>query len=254
MAQKSKLHEILAVEKDLENVAKNVISEGIITFTKKSDHFTGMLKILDMFDENRQKEADALKEHKELVTTVDDKISYITKAVVKYFDTIGKKEATNQVAIANLNLDDGTEIVKDVPATLLLGLESRLKRVRELYAVIPTLSPGVEWIVDTAKGDKVFKTKEPIERNKTEKKIEYKIVVPVTKEHPAQIREWAEDKPIGKFITIYWSGAITPARKSVLLSRLDEVIRCVKKARTRANCTEVQSKSVGKAIFSYINS
>ena len=55
--EKSKLHELLAVESDTESTYKKVIEEAIITFLKKADHFFGMHKVLTMFDDTKQKDA-----------------------------------------------------------------------------------------------------------------------------------------------------------------------------------------------------
>jgi hypothetical protein len=46
---------------------------------------------------------------------------------------------------------------------------------------------------------------------------------------------------------------ITPARKSELLDRIDKLLRAVKKARQRANGTEVVKVNVGKSIMDFIN-
>ena len=52
----AKLHEILAVEGDLEATAKKIINEAINTFSKKADHFIEAHRSLKMFDEERQHE------------------------------------------------------------------------------------------------------------------------------------------------------------------------------------------------------
>ena len=251
---KTKLHEVLAVEKELENEAKKVTEEAIITFQKKSDHFTSHHKKLELFDQSKSDETQAVEEHKEIVTTVEQKLNYVKKSIIRYFDAIGKKEATNQLAKANIILDNGDILIEDVPATLLLGLENRLVRIRDMYSAIPTLQPGINWVEDNDKGKNIFKSEHDQIRNKTERAINSKILVNPTKEHPAQIEKWTEDKVVGKFITTFWSGMITPADKSKFLGRIDELIRCIKKARTRANGEEVKKFPIGEKLFNYINS
>ena len=44
MSKNPKLHEVLAVEKDLMNVAEKTTKEAIVTFTKKAHHFVGHFK------------------------------------------------------------------------------------------------------------------------------------------------------------------------------------------------------------------
>ena len=60
----TKLHEILAVDGDLQEAAKKIQAETINTFTKKVEHFVGMSKTLHMFDEGRRQEEAGLAELK----------------------------------------------------------------------------------------------------------------------------------------------------------------------------------------------
>src|SRR5574343_744210 len=100
----SKLHEILAVESDLEGHYKRIVGETTNVFTKV-EHFSGAHKILTMFDEARQREAEAAEVHQELTTTVKRKLSYTEDAVVRYLDVVLQKESTNQEAKADLVVD-----------------------------------------------------------------------------------------------------------------------------------------------------
>lgn len=248
----SKLHELLAVEGDLDGVAKKVMEEAFVTFTKKVEHFIGAHKWLEMFDEDRKQEEEAFVEHKELVTTVPEKLVYISEAIIKYYDAIAQKEYTNQMARADVELD-GEAILKGMPATLLLGLESRLKFLRGIYDGIPTLAPGIEWVPDKTRSEYTWKAKELDTRHKTEKAFKYQILVQPTKEHPAQIEKWNVDTPVGNFKTEKWCGALSPASKSKLLGRVDNLIRAIKKARQRANTQEVLNVHIGETIFNYLH-
>jgi len=75
MARKQKLHELLAVESDLKNKFHQIAEETAVTFTKKADHFQGALRTLKMVDAAREHEEAAGEVRKELVTTVDDKLT-----------------------------------------------------------------------------------------------------------------------------------------------------------------------------------
>lgn len=247
---KPKLHEILAVEGDLDATAKKVVDEAITTFSKKPDHFLASLRELAMFDDARS--AENVSETKALVTTVARKLDYVRRHVVKYYDTFAKKEATNQVATADVVIE-GTTILADVPATCLLGLESKLKALRAMYEAIPTLQPGVVWEEDRSQGDDVYQGKSPEERMRTEKVVQHKVLYDATKEHPAQIEKWTADVAVGRITVKHWSGMISPAQKSGLLGRIDTLIRAVKKARQRANSTEIVDKDIGAAVFDFIH-
>lgn len=249
---KPKLHELLAVEGDLQGAASKIMDETKDTFTKRADHFTGFHKTLHMLDSAREQEAAAGEEHKELVSTVDEKLNYTSKAVIKYFDALLQKEKTNQNAKADLVVD-GVTLATDLPATFLLGLEARLKLVRDYYAAIPTLQPGIQWVPDSTQRPGVYRASTQDVRTKTEKTVKAKVLYDATDKHPAQIDKWTEDIVIGLFKTDKWSGMLSPAQKSELLGRIDSLIQGVKKARQRANHAEVESTHVGKALFDFIN-
>ena len=140
-----KLHELLAVEGDLEGTYKKIVDEAKVTFDKKGAHFFGVHRRLEMFDEDLPKAPD---EHQEMVTTVHDKLEYVNEHVVRYFDAVLQKERTNQDAKADIVVD-GVSLAKDLPATFLLGLENKLKNVRSLFQAIPTLPPGRKWEKDS---------------------------------------------------------------------------------------------------------
>jgi len=246
----AKLHELLAVEGDLEGLYRKILNETTTTFTKKQDHFLGFVRTLQLYDSNAPEIAP---EYKELDTTVDSKLNYQESHIIRYFDVVLQKELTNGSARADIIID-GTTIAKDLPATFLLGLETKLKYVRSVYDSIPTLAPGVKWETDTNKGKDVFKTSNPEETFKTEKIIEPFILHKATIEHPAQVREISKTINTGKYERTIWSGMITPARKSVILGKIDKLLQAVKKARQRANTTKVINATVGSELFNYINS
>jgi len=245
------LHELLAVEGDLAGVAKKVIDEAEHTFRQKQDHFWGSHKTLKMFNEDRENEEAAGEAHKEMVTTVDDKLKYVFEHVVNYYDAMLQKEATNQTARADLVVD-GKVLAKDVPATYLLGMESRLKALRTMCESIPTLSPGVRWIPDTERGEGVYRAEHPEVTNKTEQVLRFQEVSKATNQHKAQVETWKDNVPVGRYTTEKWCGAYSPAQKSDILGRVDQLIQAVKQARQRANTAPVIKCNVGKEIVDFI--
>jgi hypothetical protein len=246
----SKLHEVLAVEGDLEGIYKKILEETKVTFTKKADHFFGHLKKLEMFNEDAKNEE--MEDHKEMVTTVKEKLDYAAGPIIRYFDAVLQKEKTNQRATEDLVVDDIT-IATGVPATFLLGLETKLKHVRAMYEAIPTLPPGNTWEEAEDLGSGVFKLKHPDEKLKTAKTFMHKVLYEATDKHPAQIEKWEEQRPVGRYTTDTWTGMLSPAEKSILLGRIDKLLQSVKKARQRANTAKVVESTIGKEIFDYIN-
>ncbi len=246
----SKLHEILAVEGDLEGVAKKIVKEATETFTKRTEHFRAGTRVLKMFDENRKQENTT--EQAPMATTVHKKLGYVAHQVAKFYDVMAAKDFTNTNAKADFVVD-GTVMLKDAPATFLLGLENRLKQMRQMYECIPTLNPAQEWELDPTKGDGVYKDVHGDIRQKTEKQVMSKIVAEATTQHKAQVETWNADIPVGEVKVEAWSSALTPHEKSNILERLDNLIQAAKKARQRANCALVEKVEIGEAIFTYLH-
>lgn len=246
----TQLHEILAVEGDLEATFKKIIAEGSDTFTKKGPHFMESTRTVEMMDDGRSHENTV--EVSPMVETVLNKLRYVAGHSRRYFNAFAAKERTNQDARADLMLD-GEVLIDDVPATMLLGLEKRLGSFRDMCSKIPTLDPGIDWIEDlTAVDPGVSINKLDEERFKTEKSVQHKVVTEATDHHPAQVERWQEDRPVGKIKIRHRSSMMSPLEKSRILERCDELIREVKKARQRANKAEVVNMDIASPIFKYL--
>lgn len=247
-----KLHEVLAVDRDLELVARKIADEAIATFTKKTEHFVGIHKRLEMFDEGRKQEEQGQEEFKALTTTVQAKLEYCADHFVKHLDCVAQKEVTNTYASASVEIL-GKPFLPAIPATLLLSLENKLTQWRAVYEAIPTLEPNIEWTPDSQQGKNVYRALHDVVRHKTEKTITPIVLYHATDKHPAQVKENSIDQPVGNYIAVQWSGKVTPARKSELLGRIDLLISEIKKARQRANSVDAASIEIGQTIFDFIN-
>lgn len=247
---KSQLHEVLAVEGDLEATWKKVLKEATDTFEKRAAHFTEGTRRVEMNDENRSHEN--VSETSPMVETVLGKLKYIRGHGTRYFNAFAAKERTNQTAASDIVVD-GNTLLEAVPATALLGLEKRLASLRDVYSRIPTLDPGIKWQEDPAAENGVYVCSEDEVRFKTEKTIHSKVLYEATKEHPAQIEKWAQDTPVGRIVITRRCSMLSPADKSKYLGRIDTLIRAVKKARQRANKAEVIKTDLAAALFNFIH-
>lgn len=245
---KGQLHQLLAAESDLAGKANRLAGEAAKTFSK-GEHFLGHTKALKMFDDSRANEETT--EIKQVDSTVRDKLDFLVPHIVQAWDAFLQKEATNQTAKSDVVLDDGNILLEDMPVTALLGLETRLKTMRQVYGYIPTLAPGVSW--EKSNELNVFESRTPDERFKTEKSFKVIQLAKATKEHKEQVEKVAQDVPVGKWTDHRRSGMISPATKSLLLERIDEILIAVKKARMQANCAEVKTITMGEKIFDHIN-
>ncbi len=247
------LHEILAVESDAEKTASENLSAIKDQFTSKGHLFVGVEKRLEMYDEKDKYMEKGFKEKQEVTLTVTDVLNDVSSHLIRHIDILAQKERTNQNAREDVTLPNGKTIIKDIPATMLLGLERWIKRWKTLYLAIPTRQSGLQWNPDKSIGKNIFMLAEPEKKHKTKNRTFHKVVYEATKEHAAQIHEWTEDVPVGQYITNHWSGMISQAQKTDLIERIDMLLSAVKKARMRANTQEVAKIEIGKKLINFIH-
>lgn len=246
----AKLHEILAVEGDLEGRSKVAIDETKKVLAKPA-MFTGMTRTCVMFD---SEDTAPPAEHQEMTTTVQQRLDYTNAFLSDWYDAVLSKDVTNCIAKADIVIEQtGETIASDVPVTFLLGLETKLKAVREIYSGAPTLQAGIRWDERTDLGKGVFSQHHPGKKLKTAKKFKHQVLYDATDKHPAQIEKWEEQVPVGEYTEEILSGMLTSARKAELLGRIDQLIQAVKKARQRANATDLEPRKIGKSLFDFIN-
>lgn len=244
------LHEVLAVEQDAKSVATKVLDEARKTFKERDSHFMGQVR---HYEPLSQEDAHMAGDdgHKEVTTTVHDKLGYMFQHVSRFIDCRATVDATNQTARADIVLD-GKEIAKDVPGITLLSLEQELKRIRDVLSVLPTLPPGHKWEKDEQQGAHIYRLANPQRKERTTKKIIPQVLYEATDKHPAQVQTVDDVQVVGYYTTDVWSGAITPAEKSDILARTDNLLRAVKQARMRANQATVVNTKLGKTLTDYI--
>ena len=246
-----KLHELLAAKKDIKNKANKLINETRETFSKRHDHFAGMVKRYEAFNEELKFEEEHLSESKELVTTVTAKLEYFLKHMKDAINIDFQNDLTNRNAKADI-IVEGTLVVADVPAVTLLALEEHLVNIRNVLDAIPTLEPGIKWEPASEIGEHVYKTANDDVKIRTKKTTIYKEVAKATDKHPAQVVPEVQDVPIGKYIETKYSGRISPAEKAKLMDRLEKLTVSVKKARSRANEETLADGELASKLFDYL--
>lgn len=245
-----KLFEILAVEGDAQGRAVKLVTETTQVFKNKENLFKGRKRTLNLFgkDPTKEDELTAVEQKDSTVTkvesTVPDSLNYLGCILGNYWDVMYQKEATNQLAKADIEVD-GLILMSKVPVTFLLCMENRLKDLRPVLEAIPTLAPGIMWRVDKDyQLSYVYRTPDMYDV-KTKEDTEYRIVAQPTDKHPAQVVPVKAQFNVGRYTTIDWSGLISPAEKARLLEHFDKVLMAVKQARQRANNVDAISYKVG---------
>jgi len=249
-----KLHELLAVEKDVKNVMAKIVTETAKTFKDRSAHFCETRKAYEPINEADTDRPD--EEFSPMVTSVVDKLAYTESHLVRAIDVFLQKEKSNQTAKADwdVELPDGSKktILKDVPVTMLVQLESILADLRSnIYDAIPTLDPAKVWTKDVNRKN-VF-VADSLKRARSKKVQKPIVLYQATDKHPAQTQLITEDETVGYWIHSTSSSALAPIQKSELIDRLDRLISGVKIARAKANDIECDKSQVGKNLFRFIN-
>jgi len=245
----SKLHELLAVDSSLKGQAEKTRTELKSTFEKKRHLFQEKKITFKSFDEGK---APVTEEQLDLQSTVKSELDWVSTFLSDAINVSLQISEANTGAKATVVLSDGTEIAKDVPATHLLELEKKLKDIQDLVVSVPTLDPAKGFVEDVNRGKGIFKARD-VTKTRTKKKSEVLVLYDATKEHPAQTKEVVVDAPVGEILEQEWSGLITPAAKADMISRVEDLLRAVKKARSRANEVEIKSKpTLGQVLVNYV--
>lgn len=233
-----KLHELLAVEETVVSASEKMLSETADKFTKSSEFFTGSIRTLERLNANPEDKAieAAARKVKELPTTVKATLSYVSPIVEKALNTKLQKHATNQVAVADIVLDDAV-LMRKVPVDFLLDLEKAIPRYRQIYAAMPTIDPSRKWEKER---EGVWKS-QAADAVQGEKQLYAVVLHPGDEHHPAQVKEASKEVIVGVFKQTDFSGAATSQQKADALSLCDRLLAAVKAARMRANSVEIQT-------------
>jgi len=247
----TKLHEILAVEDSLNKVFGNAAKEAQATFGSRDHLFKGHRIVTTPLEEDVEGHLAVSPDSEvhDVSETVHGKLTFLFDHLTRAFNVYGQKERTNQSAKANLVVA-GEVLIEDCPATMLLGLETRLRNLREVCEAIKTTDQSKGW---TPTQQEHIVEARPETKFITKKVQRERVVIEPTEHQPGQYATYNEDVRVGEKTTVHASGLISPREKSDLLARIDVLMRAAKKARQRANGAEVDTKfKAGKVIKNFI--
>lgn len=246
----AKIHELLAVENSLQGQAEKTKTDLKATFTNKR-HLFQEKRVT--FQSNEEGRPAVTEEQSDIQTTVGSELAWIGKHLAKAIDASYQIHIGNTTARADIEVQDAT-ILKDVPATALLELEKTIKGVQELVYAAPTLDPAKGFTLDAERGKGIFRAREVV-KTRTRKAKKVLVKYEATEKHPAQTEVIDVDEPIGTIREQEWSAMLTPAEKADMLGRCEDLLRAIKKARSRANDLEVNTTAenrIGAKLLGYI--
>lgn len=245
-----KLHELLATNASKRAQADKTRSELSSTFRNKSHLFTEKIVTYKPFGEGAPAETES---QLDLQTTVPKELKWISQFLTSAIDSAYQVDEANTQARADVILENGTTLLIGVPATALLQLEKRAAELREFILAIPTLDPAKGFQPALDKGADIFVAREE-KRERTKKTLKVLTLAAATDKHAAQAKEYYEDVPVGTVTTLEWSGLITTAAKGDMMSRVEDLGRSLKKARSRANEQDIPkaTQTIGQQLVGYV--
>jgi hypothetical protein len=246
----AKIHELLAVEANLKGQANATRLELQNTFEKKKHHFSQSIQTFQPFEEGKPAITESVLD---LQTTVAKEIKWLSTFLIKAIDAGHQVNVGNTIARADVVLEDGTTLLEDIPSIALLEMEKRMKELQDFINTIPTLDPAKGFDLDKSQGEGVYAARETMKvRTRKIKKIY--TLSPATDKFPAQVQLIDEDEPVGTITTREWSGLLTVADKGEYLERTENIIRALKKARSRANDKEIDTDKtrVGAKLLGFV--
>jgi hypothetical protein len=239
-----KLNQIIAVESGLKTSAQKELTEAHHALQKPA-LLSGLSRKYQPKDDDGQHFPD---ENTRVQMSATEMIQASARIWTKLFDVTFTKDMGNSFACADV-IVDGKVLVPKAPVPFLLFLEKRLLDVEAFIRKIPTLDPAESWTFDMASNCYASTVSETV---KTVKVPKSHIVVPATKEHPAQAGMYNEDVVVGLWRTVKYSGALPGSVQADIIARVVQLREAVKMAREEANSAEVVHQRVGADIFKFL--
>ena len=244
----AKLHELLAAQKTRSGSWNQLYLDTMKKFKDPTHYFEGHTRRLQMLGDENTNEAiqAAAREDKPVITTVYETLKDALEVFAKAEDLEAQKNQTKHHATGTV-LWKGQALFTEVPIDELLGLESRLTRLKELWTAIPTQDATRTWHPAPDSGTGQYEA-DPEETTKTEKTVVPIVLHAPTPEHPAQVHPINKDVTVGRFIMKRRTGAATAQQKFEALKQIDDLLVEIKAARQRANETPVVEKHLGETL------
>lgn len=241
----AKLHQILAVERDVKQTSDRRITD-VYHQLQKAPLLVGIDRSYQPIDDEG--------EHFPSETTrvqvrTQEALKSSADEFERLWDLVATKDFGNTEARADVVLKNGTVLVEAAPATYLLWLEKQLNDIRTIFSKLPTLDPSEEWEFSAEHDCYVTP---PVQTHKSKKIPRAFVKAEATDKHPAQVDVWQEDVLVGYWTTVKSSGAIPASEQRQLLDRVLEVLEAVKVARTNANDTEVAQQKIARQPLQFI--
>ena len=182
--------------------------------------------------------------------TAEEIIEKIRAARAELWDACAARDFTNSASSTCADVVvDGNVLIERAPMPYLLWLDKQIDELEAFARRLPTLSAATTW---NGSGNRGVYTSDPVETIRT---ITEQKAVPVfqpTAQHPGQAHMIQEQKAVGTWKTIKYSGAVPVERKEAILKKVAKLRTAVHYAREQVKRVEAQQPAVGARVFDYL--
>lgn len=188
-------------------------------------------------------------EYRRVQYSAESQLNEFVSALRGLMDVTATKDFANTKALATVRVGE-TVIVENAPPTLLMSLEKQLQDLRTFILSLPVLDPAQVW---TWSPEANAYASRPVGTTKTEKVNVPIVLAPATERHAAQVQMASEDRVIGTWNTVKFSGYVSGDRAKELVDKIDRLLLAVKYAREEANATTATEQvRLGSSVASYL--
>ncbi len=241
---KPKLCEIIAVVSGKKGEVEKAVTEAYHKF-QKGDLFDGLTRTY----RPRTEDGEALPpENKQPQLKAKDLIAEASGKWAELFDLTLTLDSGNCEAASDVVVD-GTPVLTAVPVTTLLFLTKQLDNIHAFVSKLPTPDPAEVWSFDNQQDMLATGVRQTVRTRKVQKPL---VLFPATPEHPAQTQLITEDVAAGDWSQKQFTTRIPAKDRNEMLARVDKLRDAVKVARERANGIEVDKKTMGSQVLSFV--
>jgi hypothetical protein len=240
-AEYPRLNQILAVEKGIKERTLRTLTE-LYQAAQKPGLFNGFVKRYRRLNDQGETYPD---QRQKVVMGAEDSLKKAIAAKVELLDITASKDFANQHAVADIIVDE-VAVLSGAPATFILWLEKQIEDLRTFVTALPVLDVAEDWDYD--RNTNAYKSNE-VSTHRTQKVVEPIVLYAATDKHPAQTQMITKDIIVGYWDEVKLSGALPVPRKTVILARIEKLLRAVKTARETANMTEAARQEVGAQLL-----
>lgn len=240
----TKLHQLLAIEKDVRSTTGRTIT-GNYQLLQKPALLQGMTRTYHKLNEDGE---DLAGETALVQANARQVINDTREAFARLWDLEATKDYTNLEATADV-IVDGNVVIANAPATYLLWLEKELNDLHTTVSKLPTLDPAENWEWSSERN--CYVSSENV-TNRSKKVPRVLVKAEATDKHPAQVDVWHEDVTVGQWHLTKFSGALPVTTVKDLTQRVVTLREAVKDARARANEVEVKQQKVANKMLDYV--